>query len=92
MSDLPTLINPLPPFEAALIAAHQATNAAAELLRAATEDVTPDLELTLDPEAEVIEKLAEATMRAIEITDPDFADGHMRQLHGALTRFLERWA
>jgi hypothetical protein len=92
MSDLPTLMNPLPSFKAALIAAHQATYAAAELLRAATEDVTPDLELTLDPEAEVIEKLAEATMRAIEITDPDFADEHMRQLHGALTRFLEGWA
>jgi hypothetical protein len=92
MADRPILIDPLPPFKAALIAAHQATNAAAELLRAATEDVTADMELTLDPEFEVIEKLAEATMRAIEITDPDFADEHMRQLHGALTRFLEGWA
>jgi hypothetical protein len=86
------LMDPLPPARAALIAAYQATEAAAALLSLVREADDYPSPPTLDPEAEVIEKLAEATMRAIEIAHPDFEDEQMRQLHGALTRFLEGWA
>ncbi len=86
------LYESVPPAKAALIAACQATEAATVLLLMAREADDYPGQPTLDPEAEVIEKLAEATMRAIEITDPDLPDEQRRQLHGALTRFLEGWA
>lgn len=83
---------PLTPATRALIAAQQATEAAAALLLIVREADDHPGPPTLDPEAEVIEKLAEATKLAIAIADPEFADDGLRQLHGALTRFLEGWA
>lgn len=81
----------LDPHRAALIAANQAAQAVASILLTLTE-TEANAELALDPEAEVPEKLAEALILSIEMTDPQLVNDDMRRLLGACRRFIEEWA
>ena len=76
---------------AALIAASQASDAAASILSALT-DAENGGGVELDPEAEVPLKLVEALSLSIQITDPEFVDDGMRQMLGACRRFIDGWA
>jgi hypothetical protein len=76
---------------AALIAANQASQASASILLSLTEAENAT-DVVLDPEAEVPQKLAEALILSIELTDPGFVDDDMRQILGACRRFVEGWA
>lgn len=85
--------------ETAIVAAHQAVDAAAELLRFAREGAACNWPFG---DAEPLEKLAEALKIALEIelehiecqTHPDFADEKQMkgQMLAACTRFIEGWA
>jgi hypothetical protein len=67
-----------------LAAAQSATEAAAELLRAAREGLTD-----IDGDAEPIERLLDAAKMAIEVVG-DFSD-ERGQVYAALVKYLEGW-
>jgi hypothetical protein len=76
---------------AALIAACQAGQAVASILLTLTESDEPN-DILLDPEAESVEKLAEAVVLAIELTPQSHVSDEMNQLHGACLKFIQGWA
>lgn len=87
----------LDPTEAAIVAAAQATEATAELLRFAREGAYSDR--SAFGEAEPVAKLAEALSLALDIDAPDPATTHLdddelallADLKTSLTRFLAGW-
>lgn len=77
--------------ELAVTAAHQAVEAATELLRYAREGAWLDSEF--HPDVEPLEKLCDAAKLTAEIlSDEPDPDGDRNQVLGALEKFLSGWA
>lgn len=74
----------------AIAAAHQATEAAAELLRFAREGEW--MESAFHPDVEPLEKLCDAARMVADIlSDEPDPDGDRNQLAGALEKFISGW-